>query len=355
MKGWKLICGNSSTPPAPEKLAVAAMTSGDIDGRLNMFPLLALITASFLMVPVLALAQSRVGILVQEMGRSQTHAIKGLSEELKRLGYQERKNLFLETRNVKGNRAALQPSAGELLRQKVNLIFTTGTSATRAAIAATKDVPIVFVHPSDPIASGLINGAAEPTKNLTGVAAYAAQTTEKRLVLFKEIVPNVRKILIFYDANNSFSRENLKLAEGAAKTLGLQVSSYGIKSTDELRTTLASLRRENGAAIFQIADDLFESEAEFLFETAREKKLPTMFNEEAWAINGALAAYGPSYLEMGRQAARLIDRIIKGQKPESLPIERATKFDLTLNYRTATFIGLRFPEEILKKAEKVIR
>jgi putative tryptophan/tyrosine transport system substrate-binding protein len=100
---------------------------------------------------------------------------------------------------------------------------------------------------------------------------------------------------------------------------------------------------------------LFESEADFLFETAREKKLPTMFNEEAWAINGALAAYGPSYLEMGRQAARLIDRIIKGEKPESLPVERASKFDLTLNYRTATFIGLRFPEEMLKKAEKVIR
>jgi putative ABC transport system substrate-binding protein len=322
-----------------------------------MFHCLTFVMALFFVVPALALAQSpaRVGILVQEMGRSQAQAIKGLSEELKRLGYQERKNLIIETRNVKGNRAALQPAAGELLRQKVNLIFTTGTSATRAAIAASKDVPIVFVHPSDPIASGLIKSAKEPTRNLTGVAAYAAQTTEKRLVLFKEIMPGLKKIVVFFDANNSFSRDNLKLAEAAAKTLGLQVSSYGIKSTDELKTTVASLRSENGAGIFQIADDLFESEADFLFETAREKKLPTMFNEEAWAINGALAAYGPSYLEMGRQAARLIDRIIKGEKPESLPVERASKFDLTLNYRTATFIGLRFPEEMLKKAEKVIR
>jgi putative tryptophan/tyrosine transport system substrate-binding protein len=137
--------------------------------------------------------------------------------------------------------------------------------------------------------------------------------------------------------------------------LELQVSSYGIKSTDELKSTVAGLRPENGAGIFQIADDLFESEADFLFETARQKKLPTMFNEEAWAINGAMAAYGPSYLEMGRQAARLVDRILKGEKAESMPVERATKFDLTLNYRTATFIGLRFPDELLKKAEKVIR
>ena len=324
---------------------------------LNMLPRLAFIMALFFIAPGLALAQSqlRVGILVQEMGRSQTHAIKGLGEELKRLGYQERKNLFIDTRNVKGNRAALQPTAGELLAQKVNLIFTTGTRATRAAMAATKDVPIVFVHPSDPIASGIIKSATAPTKNLTGVAAYAAHTTAKRLELFKEIVPGLKKILVFFDANNSFSRDNLKIAEAAAQRLGLQVSPYGIKSADELKTTVASLRSERGAGIFQIADDLFESEADFLFETARQKKLPTMFNEEAWAINGALAAYGPSYLEMGRQAARLVDRIIKGEKPESLPIERATKFDLTLNYRTATFMGLRFPEDLLKKAEKVIR
>jgi ABC-type uncharacterized transport system substrate-binding protein len=320
-----------------------------------MFRRFIFIMALLFIAPALASAQSRLGILVQEMGRSQTHAIKGLSEELKRLGYQERKNLFIDTRNVKGNRAALQAAASELLKQKINLLFTTGTSATQAAMAATKDVPIVFVHPSDPIASGIIKNPTQPTKNLTGVAAYAAHTTARRLELFKEIMPDLKKILVFFDNNNSFSRDNLKIAEAAAQRLDLQLSSYGIKSADELKTTVASLRSERGAGIFQIADDLFESEADFLFETARQKKLPTMFNEEAWAINGALAAYGPSYLEMGRQAARLVDRIIKGEKPESLPIERATKFDLTLNYRTATFIGIRFPEELLKKAQKVIR
>jgi ABC-type uncharacterized transport system substrate-binding protein len=320
-----------------------------------MFRRFIFIIALVFMGPALASGQSRLGVLVQEMGRSQTHAIKGLSEELKHLGYQERKNLFIDTRNVKGNRAALQEAARELLKQKINLLFTTGTSATRAAMAITKDIPIVFVHPSDPIASGIIKSPTEPTKNLTGVAAYAAHTTAKRLELFKEIIPDLKKIVVFFDANNSFSRDNLKIAEAAAQKLDLQLSSYGIKSADELKTTVASLRSERGAGIFQIADDLFESEADFLFETARQKKLPTMFNEEAWAINGALAAYGPNYLEMGRQAARLVDRIIKGEKPESLPIERATKFDLTLNYRTATFMGLRFPEDLLKKAQKVIR
>jgi putative ABC transport system substrate-binding protein len=297
----------------------------------------------------------RAGILVQEMERAQSQAVKGLGAGLKQLGYQERKNLFFETRNVKGNRAALQPAVGELLARNVNVIFTTGTSATRAALASTHEVPIVFVHPGDPIVAGLMKDAGERPKNLTGVAAYAAATSERRLVLFKEIIPELRKILVFYDANNNFSRENYNALEAAARKLGLQVTGWGIKSSDELKTTLSSVRGEAGAGIFQIADDLFESESEFLFETARAKKLPTMFNEEAWAIRGALAAYGPSYLDMGRRAAGLIDRIIKGAPAASLPIERASKFDLTLNYRTANFIGFRFSQDMLKKADKVIR
>jgi putative tryptophan/tyrosine transport system substrate-binding protein len=317
----------------------------------------AVVIALVVLAPILARAQSqaRVGILVQEMERAQSQAIKGLGEGFKLLGYQEGKNLIFETRNVKGNRAQLQPAVGELIARHVGVIFTTGTSATRAAIEATRDVPIVFVHPSDPVVSGLIKPTGERAKNLTGVAAYAAGTTEQRLALFKQIMPALQKIVVFYDANNVFSRDNFNATDVAAKKLGMQVMGYPIKSTDELKTTVASLRAEPGAAIFQIADDLFESESEFLFDTARAKKIATMFNEEAWAIRGALAAYGPSYLEMGRQAARLIDRIIKGEKAEALPIERAAKFDLTLNYRTAKFIGLQFSEEMLKKANKVIR
>ncbi len=307
--------------------------------------------------PLFALAQSptRVGILVQEMERAQSQAIKGLGEGLKRLGYQERKSFFFETRNVKGNRAALQPAAGELLARNVSVIFTTGTSATRAAMAATREIPIVFILPGDPVAAGLVKSTGEREKNLTGVAAYASALTGQRVVLFKEIFPELQKILVFYDANNNFSRSNFAAAEAAAKKSGLQIVGYGIKSADELKTTLSSLRAEPGAALFQVADDLFESEPDFIFATARERKLPTMFNEEAWAIRGALAAYGPSYLEMGRQGASLIDKIIKGEKPPSLPIERASKFDLTLNYRTANFIGFHFSQAMLKKADKVIR
>jgi putative tryptophan/tyrosine transport system substrate-binding protein len=313
--------------------------------------------ALVLAAPVLVLAQSpvRLGILVQEMERSQVQAIKGVGEELKRLGYEEKRNLFFETRNAKGNRAVLQTAAGELLARNVKVIFTTGTSATRAAIAATKEIPIVFVHPDDPVGAGFIKSSGERPKNLTGVAAYARNTTEKRVELIKEIVPGLRRILIFYDGNNAFSRDSFGAAEAAAKKFSLEAVGYAIKSTDELKTTVASLQPMPATAIFQIPDELVESESDFVFETARAKKFPTMFNQETWAIGGALAAYGPNFIAMGRQAAGLIDKIIKGEKPDTLAIERAAKFDLTLNYRTARFLDLTFTPEMLKKADKVIR
>jgi putative ABC transport system substrate-binding protein len=316
-------------------------------------PLLALVLAT----PVLIFAQTpiRIGILVQEMERSQTQGIKGLGEEFKRLGYEEKKDLFFEIRNAKGNRGALQSAAAELLARRVNAIFTTGTSATRAAIAATAEIPIVFVHPDDPAAAGFVKSNGERAKNLTGVAAYARGTTEKRVELIKEIVPGLRKLLIFYDVNNAFSRDSFGLAEAVAKKFSLETIGYGLKSTDEFRTTVASLSPMQATAIFQIPDELFESESEFFFETARAKKFPTMFNQEAWAIAGALAAYGPNYLEMGRQAGRLIQKIINGEKPSALSIERAGKFDLTLNYRTARFLDIKFSPAMLKAAEKVIR
>jgi putative ABC transport system substrate-binding protein len=297
----------------------------------------------------------RIGILVLDLGRAQSQAIKGLSAELKVLGYTERKDIYLETRNAKGDRGTLQTAAQELVAKKVEVIFTTGTRAAAAAAAATREIPLVFVNPGDPVAAGLVKSGGGTTGNITGVAAYAGDTTDKRLALFKEILPKLTKIHVFFDANSSTAQERIAATESGAKKIGLQLIAHGVKSADELKTTMSKLSSEAGAAIFQVSDDLVESEAEFIFTTARQKKLPTMFNEEAWAIAGATAAYGPSYLDMGRGAARIIDQLLKGKAPAAIPIQRSNKFDLTINYRAANAIGLQLPNSLLKKADKVIR
>jgi putative ABC transport system substrate-binding protein len=298
---------------------------------------------------------ARIGVLVPEMGRAQSQAQKGLVQELRLFGYQERKNIAFEIRDAKGNRNALQAAAQELIAKKINLIFATGTRASLAAMAAAPGLPIIFIHPGDPNAAGLFKNAGQPGKTITGVAAYATQTTDTRLALLKEILPALAKVHVFFDSNNSFARENFALVELASKKLGLRVSGHGVKSIDELKASVSAIPNEPGIAIFHMPDDLVESEAPFIFEMARKNKLPTMFNEEAWAIAGAMAAHGPDYLQMGRQAGRLAEQILKGRAPGALPIERAAKFDLTLNFRTANAIGVRLSQEMLKKADRVIR
>lgn len=298
---------------------------------------------------------SRIGILIPESLPSETQTIEGLRDGLKELGYQEGKNILVETRNAKGDRGALKPAAVELVSQKVNLIFTTGTRATQAAKAATSEIPIVFRHPADPVALGFVKSMTRPGSNLTGVAALSLQMTEKRLEILKEIVPNVQRVMIFYDSNNRFSRENFSFAQKAAAKIGLEVKEYPIKSGEELKSSMSAIQKTKGDALFHLPDDLVESQTNFIFETVRKKALPTMSYEEIWVTKGALAGYGPNYYQMGRQAAHLIDKILKGQSPKDLPVERANKFSLIINLRTANIIGVPISSEVLKRADKVIR
>jgi len=297
----------------------------------------------------------RIGILIPESGRSESQTVKGLRDGLKELGYKERENILVEIRDAKGDRGVLKSMADELVSKKFDLIFTTGTRSTQAAMAATSDIPIVFRYPGNPETMGFVKSNSRAGGNATGVAGFGLEMTGKRLETLQRIVPGVRRVHIFYDLNDRFSRENFALAKKSAEKLGLEVVEHGTKSAEEFKTSLGNLQNQAGDALFQVPDNLIDSEADFLFQTARQKRLPTMFNEETWAIKGALGAYGPSNYEMGRQAAGFVDKILKGQKPENLPVEPSKKFDLIINFRTANAIGLTIPPDVLKKADKVIR
>ncbi|TAK07911.1 hypothetical protein EPO44_03335, partial [bacterium] len=133
------------------------------------------------------------------------------------------------------------------------------------------------------------------------------------------------------------------------------VEEHAIKSAEELKKSISALQQREGDALFHVPDDLMEGQADFIFEVARQKGLPTMFNEESWVLKGGLAGYGPNYYQMGRQGARVADKILKGAQPKDLPVERASKFDLVINLRTANAIGITIPPEVLKRADRVIR
>ena len=296
----------------------------------------------------------RIGILIPESGPGEVSTLKGFRDELRNIGYVEGENLTLELRDLKGDRSVLTTQAADLVSRKVNVIFTTGSRATEAAKAATQQIPIVFRHPADPVELGLLKNAKRPEGNVTGVAGFSSDMNQKRLEVLKAIVPNLGRVHVFYDSNNKYSTANLSPLQKAADKLQLEVAAHGIKNADELKTSLEKMAARNGDAIFQIADELVESNASLLFEVAKKLRLPTIFDQESWAIRGSLASYGPSYAQMGRQAAGIVDKLLKGAKPKDVPVQAANKSDLVINLRIANIIGLNIPSEALKKADRVI-
>jgi len=297
----------------------------------------------------------QIGILIPESAPGETQTVKGLRDGLREQGYIEGENLSVELRDAKGDRSALQPAAAELVNKKVNVIFTTGTRATEVAKAATKEIPIVFRHPADPVAVGLLKNMKRPEGNVTGVAAFSSDTGQKRLEVLKALVPKLRRLHIFYDANNKFSADNLAAIRKGAAKLQLEVVEHPVKTSDELQNSLDNLQARDGDAIFMIPDALIESNASIIFDGAKKLKLTTMCDQENWVAKGCLAAYGPNYAQMGRQAALLVDKLFKGAKPKDVPVQWAAKFDLVINLRTANIIGFSIAPETLAKADRVIR
>jgi putative ABC transport system substrate-binding protein len=297
----------------------------------------------------------KIAVLIGQADPSEDQTVRGLREGLKTLGYLERKNVLIEIIDLKGDQGALKSAAADLVKKKVDLIFTSGTRTTQAAMEATREIPIVFRHPADPVKLGFLKSMKQPGGNLTGVAAFSGETTEKRLEILKRFVPNVRRVHIFYDSNNPFAKDNFAEAKTSAAKLGVDVAEHSIKSADELKAGLNGLSKQQDDAIFEVSDDLVKSQADFVFDVARQKALATVFEGADWAIKGALMSYGANYHQMGRQAAGLVDKIFRGQHPRSLPAERAAKYDLLVNLRMARAIGLAIPSETLKTADKVIR
>jgi putative ABC transport system substrate-binding protein len=297
----------------------------------------------------------KIAILLPQSGSSEDQTTRGIRDGLKDLGYAERKNVVIEVNDLKGQVTALEAAAAELARKRVDLIFASGTRAIRAAMGATQTIPIVFRHPADPVTMGFIKSMDRPGGNVTGVSAFSPGTVEKRFAILKEFAPLVRRVHIYYDSNNPFARDNFAAAKKTAERYALDVVEHSVKTPDELRAALAALQKTSEEGIFEVSDDLVENQAELIFDAARQNGMPTIFEGADWAIKGSLLSYGANYYQMGRQAAGLINRIFRGEKPGNIPTEKATKYDLMVNLRMAKAIDLTIPPQALKKATKVIR
>jgi putative tryptophan/tyrosine transport system substrate-binding protein len=295
----------------------------------------------------------RVGVFLE--GGSFSAVVDGLKDGLKELGFAEGKQYVLEIRDLKGDRKAVEEAARGLERGKVDLMYAVATSVAVAVKQATAVVPIVFAVGSDPIVAGLVESFPKPGGRLTGVHYLSTDLTAKRLEILKEIFPKLSRVVTFYDPSNGVALAAAKSAQEAGRQLKIEVVERHVASVKDLQLSLKALKAREADAYFFTPDAMVASRAQLIIDTARAKKLPTMFHEPSLVAQGALVSYGVSYHEVGRLSANHVQRILTGTSPQDLPVESLSRLGLVVNLRTARELGLTIPQSLLLRADEVIQ
>lgn len=294
----------------------------------------------------------KIGALTESWGP--TPAIIGLRDGLQELGYRENEHFAIGVRFTQGNPAELAAAARDLVKHGVDIIVTTeGGNTAKAAQKATTRIPIVFIGGSDPVGLGLVRSLAHPGGNITGTADLDVELAPKRMEIFRELVPGLKRILLPYDATNAYAVSQLAAYRDAARRLGLTLVERPARTEKEARAAITGIRKSEVDGIFA-PRFLSLNIPGFILDTGSRQRLPTMFHNSFLVERGGLASYAASDKQLGHQAARLVDKILKGVKPADLPIEQPTTFELVINLRTAKALGLTIPPSMLLRADQVI-
>ncbi len=291
----------------------------------------------------------RIGILTDAMVAWHS-TTEGFRDGLKALGYVEGKNVVFEARAGRGDTARIGALAAELVQQKPDLILCVSDACRKDTGA----VPMVFVQVSDPVRIGLVSSVARPGGNVTGIANLRAELTAKRLALFKEIVPSLRRVLVIYDPREKEEAESVAVARTTASQLRLTLVERPISGTPDIEPGLAELTEggQDGILIVQAGTNL--NVAGRSLEVATSNRIPTMYPASFWSNVGALASYGPDQYVQGRQAARLAHKILTGTPAREIPVELPDRIELIINVKTAKRLGLKISPSILLRADRVV-
>jgi putative ABC transport system substrate-binding protein len=292
----------------------------------------------------------RIGIL--DYGSAESGYWNAFRERMRELGYVEGRNLAIEARSASGNQATLASEATELVKLKVDLIVTRGTTAALAARAATREIPIVMATGTDAMRAGLVSSLAHPGGNVTGVVSISDELAFKRIELLKILVPRASRVGILADATNPPSLDMAKNMQKGAESLGLTTVTRGVQNPNEYEAAFDGLRSD--AVVIITSPVFFTARARFA-ELALKYRLPTIMGAREYVDAGGLASYGTDYPGLFRRAAEFADKILKGAKPGDLPVEQPTKFELIINLKTATALGITIPQSLLLRADEVIQ
>src|SRR3990172_4810128 len=289
----------------------------------------------------------RIGVLNAAWAASHP-TVEGLKAGLRNLGFVDGRDVTFDIRFTEGKLEAMPAAAEALVKAGVDLVFTSQEAATQAAKDATKSVPIVFTLVGDPVGAGIVGKLAQPGGNVTGVSSLQTELMAKRLQILKTLAPAVRRVwLIYYGADLSTVPMINKVLE-AAQRMKLDVVTKSVLDVSELRRVLREVR--GGDAVL-VPEGSNPELAIAIIEQSLALRVPAVFGTALWVGYGGLISYGPDYSAQGVQAAALVAKILRGARPQDLPVEGAEKIDLAVNLKTAELLGLTVPRKILLRAD----
>jgi len=275
-----------------------------------------------------------------------------LKPALADLGYVEGKSLVLETRFAHGSVDRLPALAAELVAAKVEVIMAAGDPAVRAAKDATTTIPIVMAFASLPVEHGFVKSLARPGGNITGVTVISDPDVDaKRVELLREVAPTA-KIVAMLQVAGAGEGESAAV-ERATRTLGVRLVVVKVRPGD-YEAAFATMKRERASALFVGRGPTLFIARRVLIELAARHRIPAIWEARVMVEEGGLLSYGPSFPDLYRRVASVVDRILKGAKPGDLPVEQPTKFELVINLKTAKALGLTIPPSVLLRADEVI-
>jgi putative tryptophan/tyrosine transport system substrate-binding protein len=275
---------------------------------------------------------------------------------LKDTAYVEGENVAIEYRWAENQMDRLPALAGELVHRRVSVIVVSGGFVVAfAAKAATRTIPIVFGVPEDPVRLGLVASLARPGGNLTGINFLNVELVAKGLEILRELVPAATRVAVLINPANATNAEaTLSAAETATRAMGLQIQVLKASTSLEINAAFATLMRERPDALFVGQDAFFNSRRLQLANMAARHVIPMSSVSRDIAEVGGLMSYGTNIFDVYRQMGVYTGRILKGAKPEDLPVVQSSKFELVINQQTARMLGLTVPEKLLVAADEVI-
>ena len=314
---------------------------------------------ALMLVMVLVLGSASLAAEAQPAGPVRTIGIMAhvpapsFEESLRELGWVEGKNVRFE-RRVSTDNKKLAQFATELVRIPVDVIFAGNAASTRAATEVTKVIPIISVS-ADPVGTGFVASLARPGANVTGLAIMHTELSAKRLEILTQVLPPARRVAFLVNPTNPSTLAIRRETEARARAMGITLVPFEASAAERVEKVMAAVAKARPDALVVQGDPLFHVTRQQLLEAAARQRLPVMWEQRLWVEAGGLMSYGTDVGVLWRRAATYVDRVLRGTKPADLPVERATKFELAINLKTAQTLGITIAPAMLLRADHVVR